>query len=202
MATGTSGDKRDDEITEPIGDDVDTDLDADATADAEAEAAGDELVDDEAELAAAEAEVADDADAAEVDLDADADDVVPVAAGAAPKSKRAKAEKAAVEKAPAKKAPAKKKPAAKKKDEPKGIAKFLKEVGAELRKVVTPTRKELWRYTGVVLGFLVVMMLIVMALDFFFGFVSSWVFGEGTELFPAPAPEPLDPGAPAAPDAP
>ncbi len=72
--------------------------------------------------------------------------------------------------------------------ESRGIKKFFQEVAAELKKVVTPTRKELWRYVGVVLGFLVVMMLIVTVLDFGFGIGSSWLFGNGTELFPqAPA---------------
>ena len=144
MATGTSGDERDDETTEPIGADVDTETDA-------AEPAGSE---------------------------AEADEAADETAAAA---------KPAAKKSPAKKAPAKK-PA--KKAEPKGLAKFLHEVGAELRKVVTPTRNELWRYTGVVLGFLVIMMLIVTALDFAFGFLSSWVFGDGTDLFPQPAPIP------------
>ena len=196
MATGTSGDERDDEITEPIGDDVDTELDAADAADPEHDAVEPEMVDDEAELAAAEAEVDDEA-AAEVDLDADSGAVAPVAAGARPKSAKAGA---AVDKAPEKKSPAKK-AAAKKpatREEPKGIAKFLREVGAELRKVVTPTRKELWRYVGVVLGFLIIMMAIVMALDFVFGFLSSWVFGEGTDLFPQPA-APVEPAPPATP---
>lgn len=78
--------------------------------------------------------------------------------------------------------------------ERRGIKKFFQEVGAELKKVVTPTRKELWRYVGVVLGFLVVMMLIVTLLDFAFGIGSSWLFGNGTQLFPE-APASPDPTA-------
>ena len=55
---------------------------------------------------------------------------------------------------------------------------FLKEVLVELRKVVTPTRKELIRYTLVVLVFVVFMMLLVSALDLLFGSLVGWVFGD------------------------
>nr|WP_306231558.1 preprotein translocase subunit SecE [Agrococcus sp. REN33] len=55
---------------------------------------------------------------------------------------------------------------------------FLKEVLVELRKVVTPTRKELIRYTLVVLVFVVFMMLLVSGLDLLFGSVVGWVFGD------------------------
>ena len=41
------------------------------------------------------------------------------------------------------------------------VALFIRQVLAELKKVVTPTRKELFSYTAVVLGFVVVMMAIV-----------------------------------------
>lgn len=166
MATGTSNDERDDDLTEPIGDDVDaSDADLEAEADADAKDA-DETVATEA----AAAKPARDKKAAVKSPEK--------------KSAEAKtAEKKTVAKAPAKKDT---------KSEPAGIAKFLREVGVELKKVVTPTRKELWRYVAVVLGFLVVMMLIVTGLDFFFGFVSSWVFGNGTELFPA-GPAPIEP---------
>jgi preprotein translocase subunit SecE len=56
------------------------------------------------------------------------------------------------------------------------IALFLRQVVAELRKVVTPTWRELVTYTGVVLGFVVVMMAIVYALDIAFGALVVWVF--------------------------
>jgi preprotein translocase subunit SecE len=56
------------------------------------------------------------------------------------------------------------------------IALFLRQVVAELRKVVTPTWRELVTYTGVVLGFVVVMMAIVYALDLGFGALVVWVF--------------------------
>ncbi|WP_206447455.1 preprotein translocase subunit SecE [Agrococcus sp. KRD186] len=55
---------------------------------------------------------------------------------------------------------------------------FLKEVLVELRKVVTPTRKELIRYTLVVLVFVVFMMLFVSALDLVFGSFVGWMFGD------------------------
>lgn len=54
---------------------------------------------------------------------------------------------------------------------------FFRQVIAELRKVVTPTRSELLKYTGVVLGFVVVMMAIVFGLDSLFTWVTTWVFG-------------------------
>ena len=54
---------------------------------------------------------------------------------------------------------------------------FIKQVFAELRKVVTPTRKELLSYTGVVLVFVIIMMAIVSAFDWVFGLVVLYVFG-------------------------
>ncbi len=54
---------------------------------------------------------------------------------------------------------------------------FIKQVMAELRKVVTPTRKELLSYTGVVLVFVVIMMALVSVLDWAFAFVVNYVFG-------------------------
>ncbi|MBD7956165.1 preprotein translocase subunit SecE [Microbacterium sp. Sa4CUA7] len=57
------------------------------------------------------------------------------------------------------------------------IAIFIRQVFAELRKVVTPTRQELLKFTGVVLGFVVVMMAIVYGLDWVFTWVVQIVFG-------------------------
>lgn len=57
------------------------------------------------------------------------------------------------------------------------IALFLRQVVAELRKVITPTWRELVTYTGVVLGFVVVMMAIVYVLDLLFGAAVTFVFG-------------------------
>jgi preprotein translocase subunit SecE len=59
------------------------------------------------------------------------------------------------------------------------IALFIRQVIGELRKVVTPTRKELFSYTGVVLVFVVVMMVLVSILDFVFGLGVGYVFGNG-----------------------
>lgn len=58
------------------------------------------------------------------------------------------------------------------------VSLFLKQVMAELRKVVTPTRKELLSYTGVVLVFVVIMMALVSALDWVFALVVTYVFGK------------------------
>ena len=58
------------------------------------------------------------------------------------------------------------------------IALFLRQVWGELKKVVTPTRKELARYTLVVLIFVVVMMGIVYGLDYVFGILAVYVFGD------------------------
>ena len=57
------------------------------------------------------------------------------------------------------------------------IAIFMRQVFAELRKVVTPTRQELLKYTAVVLGFVVIMMAIVYGLDVLFVWVTAQVFG-------------------------
>ncbi len=60
------------------------------------------------------------------------------------------------------------------------LALFIRQVIAELRKVVTPTRKELLSYTGVVLIFVVIMMAIVYGLDFVFSFLVNFLFGDPT----------------------
>ena len=57
------------------------------------------------------------------------------------------------------------------------IALFIRQVFSELRKVVTPTRRELFSYTAVVLVFVVIMMAIVAGLDFGFGWLVNLVFG-------------------------
>ena len=57
------------------------------------------------------------------------------------------------------------------------IALFIRQVFGELRKVVTPTRQELVKFTLVVLGFVVVMMAIVYSLDLLFTWVVNVVFG-------------------------
>ncbi|MEY5017479.1 MAG: preprotein translocase subunit SecE [Actinomycetota bacterium] len=57
---------------------------------------------------------------------------------------------------------------------------FVREVVAELRKVVTPTRRELVNYTTVVLIFVIIMMALVSGLDFVIGLLTGFVFGDGT----------------------
>jgi preprotein translocase subunit SecE len=63
------------------------------------------------------------------------------------------------------------------------IGHFLREVVLELRKVVTPTRKELINYTGVVLAFVVIVMALITGLDFVIGLVTGFVFGGETWNF-------------------
>ena len=57
------------------------------------------------------------------------------------------------------------------------IALFFRQVIAELRKVVTPTRKELVKFTAVVLVFVLIVMGIVYGLDTLFAWVTHIVFG-------------------------
>ena len=60
---------------------------------------------------------------------------------------------------------------------------FFRQVVDELRKVVTPTRSELVNYTLVVLVFVLIMMALITGFDLVFGWVISWVFGDGSSLF-------------------
>ena len=60
------------------------------------------------------------------------------------------------------------------------IAQFSREVVNELRKVVTPTRKELITYTTVVLVFVSIMMLLITGLDVVIGVGAGFLFGNGT----------------------
>ncbi len=57
------------------------------------------------------------------------------------------------------------------------VSLFIKQVFTELKKVVTPTRKELVNYTLVVLVFVAIMMGIVYVLDWVFALGVTWVFG-------------------------
>ena len=57
------------------------------------------------------------------------------------------------------------------------IALFVRQVIGELKKVVTPTRKELFSFTAVVLVFVVIMMAIVWGMDQLFGLLVLYVFG-------------------------
>ena len=57
------------------------------------------------------------------------------------------------------------------------IALFIRQVVAELRKVIWPTRKELVTYTVVVIVFVAAMAAIVAALDYVFTRGVLFVFG-------------------------
>lgn len=54
---------------------------------------------------------------------------------------------------------------------------FFREVIGELKKVVTPTRRELVKMTSVVLVFVVLVILMVTFLDWVFGIGAGYVFG-------------------------
>lgn len=56
------------------------------------------------------------------------------------------------------------------------ISLFFAQVIQELRKVVSPTRKELVNYWFVVLMFVVIVMVMVGLLDFVFGKIAVWSF--------------------------
>lgn len=56
---------------------------------------------------------------------------------------------------------------------------FLRQVVGELRKVVTPTRRELVNYVLVVLVFVAFMMVLISILDLAFGQAALWIFGQG-----------------------
>ncbi|QMU96110.1 preprotein translocase subunit SecE [Microbacterium esteraromaticum] len=57
------------------------------------------------------------------------------------------------------------------------IALFFRQVIGELRKVVTPTRKELAKFTTVVFVFVLIVMGLVYGLDWLFGTGAHYVFG-------------------------
>ena len=57
------------------------------------------------------------------------------------------------------------------------IGDFVREVIAELRKVIWPTRKELLTYTGVVIAFVTVVTAIVALLDYGFAKAVLFIFG-------------------------
>jgi len=60
------------------------------------------------------------------------------------------------------------------------IVLFIKQVFTELRKVITPTRRELINYSLVVLVFVVIVMAIVVGLDTLFGWLAVVVFGDAS----------------------
>ena len=54
---------------------------------------------------------------------------------------------------------------------------FTRQVVAELRKVIWPTRRELGTYTAVALSFVIFMTVIVTSLDYGFTKLMFWFFG-------------------------
>ena len=54
---------------------------------------------------------------------------------------------------------------------------FTRQIAAELRKVIWPTRKELITYTVVALVFIIIMSAIVLTLDYGFTKLMFWIFG-------------------------
>ena len=64
-----------------------------------------------------------------------------------------------------------------KKPLPARISLFYRQVIAEMRKVIWPTRKELVTYTTVVIAFVMVVILYVTVLDFCFSKAVFAVFG-------------------------
>ncbi|KAA9162947.1 preprotein translocase subunit SecE [Amycolatopsis acidicola] len=57
------------------------------------------------------------------------------------------------------------------------LVRFIREVWAELRKVIWPTRKQMITYTTVVLVFVAFMVALVYVLDFAFRKGVFWLFG-------------------------
>jgi preprotein translocase subunit SecE len=60
----------------------------------------------------------------------------------------------------------------------RNIGTFYKQVVAELRKVIWPTRKELVTYTSVVVVFVLIMVAVVAVFDLVFGKAVLAVFGQ------------------------
>lgn len=60
---------------------------------------------------------------------------------------------------------------------PARVSLYYRQVIAELRKVIWPTRKELGTYTSVVVVFVLVVLAFVSLLDLGFGQLVFWVFG-------------------------
>jgi preprotein translocase subunit SecE len=54
---------------------------------------------------------------------------------------------------------------------------FTRQVAAELRKVIWPTRNELVTYTAAALVFIIVLSAIVLSLDYGFTKLMFWFFG-------------------------
>nr|WP_202469106.1 preprotein translocase subunit SecE [Streptomyces sp. SID2888] len=59
----------------------------------------------------------------------------------------------------------------------KRLALFYRQIIAELRKVVWPTRNQLTSYTTVVIFFVVIMIALVTLIDYGFNHAAKYVFG-------------------------
>ncbi len=57
------------------------------------------------------------------------------------------------------------------------VGRFVREVVAELRKVIWPTRKELVTYATVVIVFIAILMAIIAVYDLAFGRLVQFIFG-------------------------
>lgn len=57
------------------------------------------------------------------------------------------------------------------------IGLFIKQMFVEMRKVVAPTRKDLWNWSLAVFIFVVLLMLLVTALDYGLGQLMLLIFG-------------------------
>ncbi|MET7773875.1 preprotein translocase subunit SecE [Nocardia sp. NPDC005366] len=69
------------------------------------------------------------------------------------------------------------KPAAKRGNPISRLIKFMREVVAELRKVIWPNRKQMVTYTSVVLVFVIFMVAFISGLDLAFIKGVNWLFG-------------------------
>ncbi|MCW2528358.1 MAG: preprotein translocase subunit SecE [Pseudonocardiales bacterium] len=59
----------------------------------------------------------------------------------------------------------------------RSLSRFVREIVAEMRKVIWPSRHELVTYTIVVVIFVVVLVAIVAGLDIGFAKLTLWIFG-------------------------
>jgi preprotein translocase subunit SecE len=57
------------------------------------------------------------------------------------------------------------------------LARFVRQIIAELRKVVRPTRQELITYASVVLVFVVIVMAFIGVVDVLISWLVNWAFG-------------------------
>jgi preprotein translocase subunit SecE len=57
------------------------------------------------------------------------------------------------------------------------VVRFVRQVIAELKKVVRPTRQELMTYSSVVVVFVLIVMGFIFGIDYLIGKLVMWVFG-------------------------